>query len=143
MKWVTRENIHVDRTACPWLIKKFIDPEAEFVFVPRDTDPTTLKEGIPFDMKGVELGHHDNRCSFKSIVKKYDISDPIILEIAKIIHAADISADRHSVSEGECINLLTRGIRLISKDDYEALEKAFVLYDALYAAIKWRIEEKK
>lgn len=63
MKWVTREKVHVDRVACPWLIKRFIDPEAEFIFVPRDTDPSTIKDGIPFDMRGVELGYHGDKCS--------------------------------------------------------------------------------
>jgi hypothetical protein len=69
MKWVTREHANVERVACPWLIKRFIDPEAEFEFVPSDTDPTTITDGIPFDMKGVELGHHQGRCSFESFLR--------------------------------------------------------------------------
>ncbi|MFQ6087819.1 MAG: chromate resistance protein ChrB domain-containing protein [Candidatus Methanofastidiosia archaeon] len=73
MKWITREKVHVDRVACPWLIKRFIDPDAEFIFVPRDTDPTTIKEGIPFDMKEVELGHHGDKCSFDAFMEKYNI----------------------------------------------------------------------
>jgi len=76
MKWVTRERVHVDRVACPWLIRRFIDREAEFIFVPSDTDPSTIKEGIPFDMKGVELGHHGNKCSFDAFMEKYNIRLP-------------------------------------------------------------------
>ena len=88
MKWVTREHVHVDRVACPWLIKRFIDPEAEFIFVPRDTDPSTITEGIPFDFKGVELGHHNGKCSFDAFIEKYNITDPAVLKIAEIVREA-------------------------------------------------------
>jgi len=79
----------VDRVACPWLIKRFIDPDAEFIFVPRDTDPSTIKEGTPFDMKGVELGHHGDKCSFDAFMEKYNIQDPALKKVQSIVSEAD------------------------------------------------------
>jgi len=138
MKWVTRERVHVDRVACPWLITRFIDPDAEFVFVPRDTNPETIKEGTPFDMKGVELGHHGGKCSFEAFVSKYNIDDPAILELAKIVHGADIETDRDKYPESGGLETIAFGMMFLVKDDYEALEKGFFIYDALYTALKAR-----
>ena len=91
MKWVTRQYVHVDRTACPWLIKKFVDPKAEFVFVPVEKIEEVVRKekAIPYDAPNVELGHHGEKCSFDSIVEKYKINDPSVLELAKIVRAAD------------------------------------------------------
>jgi hypothetical protein len=91
VKWVTREFVHVDRTACPWLIKRFIDPKAEFIFVPVEKIPEVVKKekAIPYDAPGVELGHHGDKCSFDAVVEKYKIKDPAVLELAKIVRAAD------------------------------------------------------
>jgi hypothetical protein len=90
VKWVTRENVYVDRVACPWLIKRFVDPEAHFLFVPPDRIAEVEKDGaIPYDAKGVELGHHGDKCSFDAIIEKYKLSDPALLELAKIVRAAD------------------------------------------------------
>src|SRR5512140_2585739 len=95
MKWVTRSHVHVDRVACPWLITRFIDNEAEFIFVPKSEIERVVKEtgAIPFDAPGVELGHREDRCSFESIIQKYDLKEPGLLRLAKIIHSADVSAD--------------------------------------------------
>jgi hypothetical protein len=141
MKWVTREHIKVDRVACPWLIKKFIDPKAEFIFVPAER--IAEAEGIPFDAPGVELGHHDGKCSFEAIVKKYKISDPAVLELAKIVHAADVSSDRNSAPEGSGLEAIAKGFGLICKADHEILEKEFIVYDALYAYCQNKIKDQK
>ncbi|HZY45308.1 MAG TPA: chromate resistance protein ChrB domain-containing protein, partial [Anaerolineae bacterium] len=95
MKWVTRSHVHVDRVACPWLITRFIDNEAEFVFVPKNRVAQTVQTlgAIPFDIPGVELGHQSGRCSFESIIRQYDLQEPGLLRLAKIVHAADIDAD--------------------------------------------------
>jgi hypothetical protein len=135
MKWVTREKVHVDRVACPWLISRFIDPKAEFVFVPRDMDPATIKEGIPFDMAGVELGHHGDNCSFDAIADKYNITDPAVKEIQKIVHDADANGGE-GLPMGACLRVVAEGYALLCTDDYEVLEKEFIFYDALYAYFK-------
>lgn len=140
MRWVTREHVKVDRVACPWLIKHFIDQNAEFVFVPADKIQET--EGIPFDASGVELGHHEGKCSFEAIIKKYNIVDPGVLELAKIVHAADVSADRNSTLEGPGLEAIASGFGKICKDDHEILEKEFIVYDALYAYCKAKLEKK-
>ena len=95
MKWITRSHVHVDRVACPWLISRFIDSEAEFIFVPKSQVDSVAKEtgAIPFDSPGVELGHHEGRCSFESIILKYDLKEAGLLRLAKIVHAADIAKD--------------------------------------------------
>ncbi|NJE76868.1 chromate resistance protein ChrB domain-containing protein [Thermococcus sp. ES12] len=142
MKWVTREHVHVDRVACPWLIKRFIDPEAEFIFVPRDTDPSTITEGIPFDFKGVKLGHHDGKCSFDAFIEKYNITDPAVLKIAEIVREADTHVENPQPLS-VALDILARGYRMICRDDYETLEKEFYLYDAMYAHFKKQIEEGK
>lgn len=101
MKWITRERVKVDRVACPWLIKKFIDPAAEFLFAPADQVLAVVKrEGaIPFDVSNVELGHHDGKCSFEAIVSKYRIEDPAILLLSKIVHGADVAQDLYGRPE--------------------------------------------
>lgn len=136
MKWVTREKVHVDRVACPWLIKNFVDKEAEFIFVPRNTDPATIKEGIPFDMKGVELGHHDDRCSFDAFMMKYHLeTDPALVKMQKIIRLAD--TDRQYENPlAYALDVFSLGYRLNAKDDHETLAREFYLYDALYTYFK-------
>src|SRR5216683_4208472 len=101
MKWVTRKNANVDRIACPWLIRRFIDKEAEFLFVPaEEVSAVAQREGaIPYDVKGVELGHVDGRCSFESILVKYQLTDPALQRLAKIVHGADVAADVNIVPE--------------------------------------------
>jgi hypothetical protein len=98
MIWITRSHVHVDRVACPWLISRFVDSEAEFLFVPKNQINQVAKEtgGIPFDAPGVELGHKDGKCSFESIIEKYGLTDKALLLLAKIVHAADVDDDLHT-----------------------------------------------
>ena len=135
MKWVTRSHVHVDRVACPWLITRFVDSEAEFVFVPKsEIERTVLETGaIPFDAPGVELGHHDDRCSFESIIRKYDLKEPGLLRMAKIIHAADVEADIDTDPIGRGMEAIASGFSLRYPEDLENLQNQFEVYDALYA----------
>ncbi len=145
MKWVTREQVKVDRVACPWLIKKFIDPNAEFLFVPAERImETARREGaIPFDVPDVELGHHEGRCSFEAIVEKYQIHDPAIHLLAQIVHGADVQNDLYGRPEAPGLKALAEGFRQLNlKDDREILKKEFVVYDALYAYCKKETERK-
>jgi len=145
MKWITRERVKVDRVACPWLIKKFIDPDAEFLFVPaeRVTEVARREGAIPFDVPDVELGHHEGKCSFEAIVEKYQIDDPAIHRLAQIVHGADVQEDLYGRPEAPGLKALAEGFRQLNlKDDHEILKKEFVVYDALYAYCKEAIERK-
>ncbi|HUT15653.1 MAG TPA: chromate resistance protein ChrB domain-containing protein [Anaerolineae bacterium] len=141
MKWVTREHVHVDRVACPWLIQRFVDQNAVFEFVPRDTDPATITDGTPFDMRGVELGHHGDKCSFEAIVAKYALTDPALLALADIVHGADVKKDMAKTPESAGLEALATGFRLLCHDDHEALQLEFPMYDALYAVLKKRLTQ--
>jgi hypothetical protein len=136
MKWVTRENVHVDRTACPWLIKKFVDTKAEFIFVPVDKiEEVVRKEGaIPFDAPDVELGHHGDKCSFDSVIAKFKIKNPAVLELAKIVRSAD--TDSKTAPEGAGLSATMTGISIAAKNDHEAIKNASPVYDALYTYSK-------
>ena len=135
MLWITRSHVHVDRVACPWLIQRFVDSEAQFLFVPKSVVDKVAAEtgGIPFDAPGVELGHHDGRCSFETIIEKYELTDPGLLRLAKIVHAADIAVDLHTDEIAPGLEAIASGFSLILPDDQSNLEKQFVVYDALYA----------
>jgi hypothetical protein len=135
MKWVTRSHVHVDRVACPWLITRFIDSNAEFVFVPKSEIERVVKEtnAIPFDAPGVELGHHDGRCSFESIILKYELKEPGLLRLAKIVHAADVAEDIDQDPIARGLEAIASGYSLRFPDDMENLEHQFDVYDALYA----------
>src|SRR5262245_50081321 len=136
MKWVTRERVKVDRVACPWLIRKFVDPDAEFLFVPADqvADVARREGATPFDVPGVELGHHEGRCSFEAIVRKYQIDDPAVGLLAEIVHGADVADDLYRRPEGTGLKAIAEGFRYLGlKDDHEILAREFVVYDALYA----------
>ncbi|HVP92885.1 MAG TPA: chromate resistance protein ChrB domain-containing protein, partial [Acidobacteriota bacterium] len=117
MKWVTREYVHVDRTACPWLIRKFIDPEAEFLFVPTEKIEETAKkqQAIPFDAPEVKLGHRDGKCSFETILEEYRLADPVLHELAKIVHSADTS-DKGLAPEGIGLDAIMTGARFNAED---------------------------
>ncbi|MBO3801631.1 MAG: chromate resistance protein [Candidatus Brockarchaeota archaeon] len=143
MKWVTREKAKVDRVACPWLIKRFVDKDAEFLFVPEDkVMEVAEKEGaIPFDVKGVELGHHGDECTFDAIIKKYKLEDPALKQLALVVRGAD-TPNRSLTPESAGLNSIAEGFRLISKDDYDNLAKQFPLYDALYAYFKSKTERR-
>ena len=134
MKWVTRSHVHVDRVACPWLIKRFIDSEAEILFVPKSrVNEVAEKEGaIPFDAPGVELGHHDGKCSFETIIEKYELKDAALLRLARIVHAAD-TKDRDSDPLARGLEAIAVGYSIRYPDDNENLAHQFEVYDALYA----------
>ena len=135
MKWITRSHVHVDRVACPWLITRFIDSEAEFLFVPTSEINRLVKEtsAIPFDAPGVELGHHEGRCSFESILLRYNIKYAGLLRMAKIIHAADIAEDIDTDPIARGLEAIASGYSLRFPDDVENLQHQFEVYDALYA----------
>ncbi len=136
MKWITRERVKVDRVACPWLITKFVDPEAEFLFVAADDVLERAKQeaAIPFDVPGVELGHHGGKSSFEAIVMKYQIKEPAIQLLAEIVHGADVQNDLFGRAEAPGLRAIAEGFGYLGlRDDHEVLEKEFVVYDALYA----------
>jgi hypothetical protein len=135
MKWVTRSHVHVDRVACPWLIKRFVDNEAEFLFVPSSQVKRVATEtgATPFDAQDVELGHHESRCSFESIVLKYELKDPALQRLAKIVHSADVTTDIDKDPIARGLEAIAVGYSLRYPDDEENLEYQFEVYDALYA----------
>jgi hypothetical protein len=144
MKWVTRSHVHVDRVACPWLITRFIDSNAEFIFVPKIEIYTVVENmwAIPFDAPGAELGHMDGRCSFESIIAKYDLKDPGLLRLAKIIHAADIKEDIDKDPIARGLEAIASGYSLRFPNDLENMEQQFEVYDALYAWCRLAIAVK-
>jgi len=144
MKWVTREYVHVDRTACPWLIKKFIDPKAGFIFVPTEKiDEVVKKEkAIPYDAPGVELGHHGEKCSFDAIIQKYKIEEPAVSDLANIVRAADMDKPE-AAPQAAGLDAMMTGISIVAKDDHEAIEKAMPVYDALYTYCRVKSAREK
>ncbi len=135
MKWVTRSHVHVDRVACPWLITRFIDSEAEFIYVAKNQVEQVVKEtgAIPYDVPNIELGHKDGKCSFESIVEKYGLTDPALLRLAKIVHAADIENELHTDTIAAGLEAIATGFSVRFPDDLENLERQLEVYDALYA----------
>jgi hypothetical protein len=134
MKWVTWEHVMVDRMGCAWLIKRFIDPEAEFLFVPAGHKP--LPEGAePFDLPGVRLSHRRGHCTFHTMLREYDLKDPILHRIAQIVDEADVVQDVAVEPAAPGLDLICRGLRLISPDDPTALERGALIYEALYAQL--------
>jgi hypothetical protein len=136
MKWVTRKNASVDRIACPWLIKRFIDLEAEFLYVPAaEVLAVAEKEGaLPYDIGGVELGHVDGRCSFESILLKYELADPALHRLAKIVHGADVAADVAVTPEAAGLKAIAHGFAMVhGNKDHRKIELESPMYDALYA----------
>ena len=144
MKWITRSHVQVERVACPWLISRFIDSQAEFLFVPQSEIARVVKEtgGIPFDAPGVELGHRDGKCSFESMLEKYGLADPALERLAKIVHAADVSADLHNDEVGPGLKAIATGYSLRFPDDRENLAHQFEVYDALYAWCRLEVSKK-
>jgi len=136
MKWITRSHVHVDRVACPWLIKRFVDNEAEFIFAPPNQVMAMAEKtgAIPFDCMGkAELDHHEGRCSFESIILKYELKDPALLRLAKIVHAADVAQDIDKDPIGRGLDAIAIGYGLRFPDDEENHAHQFEVYDALYA----------
>lgn len=145
MLWITRSHVHVDRVACPWLITRFIDNEAEFLFVPASqVEQVALDtEAIPFDAPGVELGHVDGRCSFESIILKYGLKEPGLLRLAQIVHAADVSEDISKDPIASGLEAIASGFSLRFPDDEENLSHQFDVYDALYAWCRLEVARKQ
>ena len=137
MKWITREHVKVDRVACPWLIRKYIDPDAEFLFVPAaDVAAVAEREAAtPFDTQGARLGHRDGKCSFETIIEEYGllVRDPALARMAAIIHGADVSADLDRVPESRGLKAIAEGFGLVYPNDHAILDAEFPLYDALHA----------
>jgi hypothetical protein len=139
MKWVTWENVGVDRIGCAWLIRRFIDAKAKFLFVPANTQ--VLPKGAePFDIPGVRLSHHGGHCSFHAILREYKLDDPVLARIARIIDEADTVQEVALEPASPGLDLICEGVRLTSPDDETALERGAMVYEALYAGIKPDIE---
>lgn len=139
MKWVTRKNAAVDRIACPWLIRRFIDGEAEFLYVDAsDVERVAREQGAePFDVQGARLGHVDGRCSFESILLEYRLDDPALARMAAIVHGADVEADLVKTREAAGLKAIAMGFRrLYGERDLEKLDAQMAMYDALYAWCK-------
>ena len=147
MKWITRENVQVDRVACPWLIRKFVDPKAEFIFVPVDQVMTVAeREGAtPYDVKNVELGHHGKECSFDAIVKKYGLTrDPALVLLARIVNGADTDNTLWNQPESAGLRAVAKGFRGLGfKNDHEINAAEWIVYDALYAYCRQMVTEGK
>jgi hypothetical protein len=138
MKWITRERVKVDRVACPWLIKNFIDQEAEFVFLSAETDWSTINDGIVYDVPNCELGHNGEDVSFDSILKKYGLRDPALQLLAEVVRAAD-SHPTNPHPAGEGLRWIAHGFSALALSDHEILDREFVVYDALYAECSRRL----
>ena len=139
MKWITREKIKVDRVACPWLIRKFVDPQAEFIFLPQETDWSAVTDGILFDVSHCELGHHGEDVSFNSILEKYNLTEPALILLGEIVRAADSRpSDPHPAGEG--LRWIAGGFGKLGLTDHEILEREFIVYHALFAECKRRID---
>ena len=131
MKWATRPGVHVDRAACAWLIRRFIDPAAEFIFA---ADPAAIPAGAtPFDMRGAALGHHQGRCSFETALEGLGLTaDPALEEIGRIVHEADLAEDRYDAPAATGLDVLIRGLTLTSGSDHDTLAITDRLFDGLY-----------
>jgi hypothetical protein len=147
MKWITRERVKVERVACPWLIKKFVDQDAEFIFVPVDLVMSEAERlgAIPFDIKGVELGHHGQACSFEAILKKYNLTgDPALVLLSKIVNGADTDNTLYHQPEGAGLKAIAEGFRHLGFPDDHAINAAeWIVYDALYGYCQAMIEQGK
>ncbi len=147
MKWITRSKVKVDRVACPWLIKKFVDKDAEFIFIPADQvmAEAEKRKAIPFDVPGVELGHHGKECSFEAILKKYNLmDDPALVLLAKIVNGADTDNNLWNQPEGPGLEAIADGFRHLGfKDDHEINSAEWIVYDSLYAYCREMIRQGK
>lgn len=137
MKWITRRNIKVDRVACPWLIRRFVDPEAAFMFVAEEELVTTARQenATPFDaprLSGVKLNHRGERCTFQAIIEDYQLNERGLKRLALIIRAADIKGQEHVADEGPALRAIAEGFALLGLPDEERLARQLPVYDALY-----------
>jgi len=141
MKWITRKDIKVDRVACPWLIKRFVDPEAEFLFVEEKEliEQARLQESIPFDapkIEAIKLNHRGPRCTFEAIIEDYSISDPVVQQLALIVRAADVKGQESVAAEGVGLRSIAQGFAAMGLSDEDRLVRQFPVYDALYAYVQ-------
>ncbi len=131
MLWATRRGCHVDRTACVWLIRRFVDPQAAFAFL---GDPSEAPQGAElFDVAGARLSHHGDDCSFETFLKEYDLHDPVLSEIAEIVHDADLMDEKYGRPEAEGLDAIVRGMQMALSDDHTLTRHTDVLYNGLYA----------
>ncbi len=144
MKWVTREGAKTDRVACPWLIQKFIDPQAEFLFVPKDEVMKVAQReaGRSFDSPGADYTHHEGKCSFEVLIEDYRLNDPALHLLARIVHGADIPADVGIVPEAAGLQAIAHGFAAICPDDHRKLDLEFPVYDALYVWCQAKVAGK-
>jgi hypothetical protein len=147
MKWITRERVKVDRVACPWLIKNFVDPQAEFFFVPADQvlEEARRLNATPFDVKAVELGHHGKECSFEAILTKYELTrDPALVLLGKIVNGADTDNTLWNQPEGPGLEAIAEGFRHLGfQDDHKLNSAEWIVYDALYAYCQEMVRQGK
>lgn len=141
MKWITRENVKVDRVGCPWLIRRFVDPQAEFLFVAEDKllESARRENAIPYDatrFPEVKLNHRGPRCTFEAILEDYKLTDPGLQRLGLIVRAADVNGQEHAAAEGAGLRAVAHGFALTGISDEERLARQFPLYDALYAWCK-------
>jgi hypothetical protein len=138
MKWITKERPKIDRIACPWLIKRFVDPDAEFIYVPKEEvfQEAGKQNAIPYDIPGTEYSHYGDECTFDYIIKKHEINDSAVLQIARIVRGADMHRF-HLAEQSAGLWAISAGLSANYKDDYEQLEIGFKIYDALYSWAKF------
>lgn len=141
MKWITRSNVKVDRVACPWLIKQFVDPDAEFLFVPQEKllETAHQENATPFDatrLPEVKLNHRGEKCTFEAILEDYKLTDPALQRLGLIVRAADVKGQEHAAPEGPGLRAVAEGFALLGVSDEERLARQFPVYDALYEYAK-------
>jgi hypothetical protein len=133
VRWATREGVHIDRAACAWLIRRHVDDDAEFVFV---ADPADVPaDTTPFDMPGVDLSHHGGDCSFETILRRYDLTDPVLWRLAEIVHEADLEDERFDAPEAPGLDAVLRGLSMTG-DDHRTLDVSGTIFDALYEYLR-------
>jgi len=129
VNWATRQGVHIDRAACAWLIRRFLDPDARFLFV---ADPAEVPaDATAFDMRGAELGHHGADCSFETILRRRDLTDPVLWRLAEIVHEADLDDERYDAPEARGLDVMLRGLSMVC-DDERILDLAGPIFDGLY-----------
>ena len=134
MRWATRQGVHVDRAACAWLLRRFVDEDAEFVFVDDSGDFPT--DATPFDMRGTDLSHHGDDCTFETMLHRFNLDDPVLWDVARIVHEADLADDRYDAPEARGLDVLLRGLSMV-RSDQDALLVAAALFDGLYEYRRW------
>jgi len=147
MKWITRSNVKVDRVACPWLIRRFVDPKAEFLFVPEDQllNAAREKKAIPFDatrFPEVKLNHRGERCTFEAILEDYKLTEPALHRLALIVRGADVQGQEHVSPESLGLRAIAQGFALTGISDEERLAREFPMYDALYEYVRKQLKEQ-